>query len=336
MESVDLAGGEAAASSWRLAVAPMLGWTDRHFRYLVRLLSRHVRLYSEMVVAAHLHRSDPEKLLAFSPEERPLALQLAGNDPELLAAWARLGERFGYDEINLNVGCPSSPVQKGRFGAYLMLEPDRVADCIAAMREAVSIPVTVKCRIGVDQSDGYDPLRRFVEKVADGGCRVFIVHARKAWLKGLSPKENRSVPPLRYDLVYRLKRERPDLTVVLNGGVTTLGAAEEHLAAVDGVMIGRAAYHNPYLLAEADRRLFGTRSPPLSREELLARFLPYIRRQLSRGERFWSIGRHLLGLYHGQPGAKRWRRLLTERGRDPEAGLRLLEAWLRSPKSAIV
>lgn len=325
-----------AFSPWRLAVAPMLGWTDRHFRFFIRLLSRRVRLYSEMAVTTTLLHGDPERVLAFSPEEKPVSLQLGGSDPEALAYCARLGEIWGYDEINLNVGCPSDRVQKNRFGACLMLKPELVVDCISAMQEAVSIPVTVKCRLGVDDHDSYDFFRRFIETVADqSGCRVFIVHARKAWLQGLSPKRNLSVPPLRYDYVYRLKEERPDLTLIINGGITTLEEAEKQLWYVDGAMIGRAAYHNPYFFAEADQKLFGERSSVPTREELLERLLPYIRRQLAQGTRLWSICRHLLGLYHGQRGARRWRRYLTEKAVRPEAGVEVLEAWLESHRSAV-
>jgi tRNA-dihydrouridine synthase A len=298
------------------AVAPMMDWTDRHDRYLLRLISRRARLYTEMVTAQAVIRGDRERLLAFDPAEHPLALQLGGADPDLLAEAARIGEGFGYDEINLNVGCPSDRVQSGRFGACLMAEPETVAAAVAAMRAAVSIPVTVKCRIGVDDQDPAEALPGFVGTVADAGCSVFVVHARKAWLEGLSPKENREVPPLDYPLVFALKRARPDLTIVLNGGIDSLDAAEAHLAHVDGVMLGRAAYQTPWLLAEVDERLFGDPPSGLRRADVAEAMADYAARRMGEGVPLKSITRHMMGLFQGLPGA----RLLFEQAHRPGAG----------------
>ena len=301
----------------------MMDWTDRHCRYFHRLLSPHVRLYTEMVTAPAVLHGDRERLLGFDPAEHPVALQLGGADPRELAQAARVGESIGYDEINLNVGCPSDRVQSGRFGACLMREPDLVGDCVAAMRAAVSIPVTVKCRLGVDEQDEYTDLERFVERVRAGGCTVFVVHARKAWLEGLSPKENREVPPLNYERVYRLKREFPDLTIVVNGGVGTLAEVREHLRHADGVMLGRTAYHEPFRLAEVEHELFGTPLP--DRDGVLARMRPYIEAHLARGDRLQHISRHILGLYQGLPGARAYRRVLSERAHRADAGWEVVE-----------
>lgn len=306
----------------------MLDWTDRHCRYFHRLLTRHALLYTEMVTTGALIHGDRERFLAFDPAENPVAFQLGGSHPDDLATCARMVEDHGYDEVNLNVGCPSDRVQNGRFGACLMAEPQLVADCVAAMRDSVSIPVTVKSRIGIDERDSYEELVNFVATVAEAGCETFIVHARKAWLKGLSPKQNRDVPPLRYEVVFQLKEDFPDLDIVLNGGITSLSQAEEALTRVDGVMIGREAYHNPYLLAEVDRRIFGeTDAPIVSREEILERLIPYVRRQLKTDTRLHSVSRHILGLFHGAAGARAWRRYISEqagkRGADESV---LLEA----------
>jgi tRNA-dihydrouridine synthase A len=302
----------------------MMEWTDRHCRFFHRLFTAHARLYTEMVTADAVIHGDWERLLGFSPEERPVALQLGGSDPSKLASAAAIGEGFGYDEINLNIGCPSDRVQSGRFGACLMAEPALVADCVRAMRGAASVPVTVKCRIGIDDQDPEQALDEFVDRVGDAGCGVFIVHARKAWLEGLSPKENRDVPPLDYDRVYRLKSRRPDLTIVLNGGIVSLDEAETHLAHVDGVMLGRGAYHDPYLLADADRRLFGDDRQKPSRAEILRSFIPYAEEKLARGVRLSSLTRHILGLMHGRPGGRAYRRLLSENAHLPDAGIALL------------
>ena len=300
----------------------MMEWTDRHCRYFLRLISPHARLYTEMVTAQAVLHGDRERLLGFDAAEHPVALQLGGSDPDALARAATIGAGFGYDEINLNIGCPSDRVQSGRFGACLMEEPPLVRDCVAAMRAAVTIPVTVKSRIGIDAHDDYGFLRDFVATVAESGCSVFVVHARKALLAGLSPRENREVPPLRYGYVYRLKEEFPQLAVVVNGGVRRLRGVHEHLARVDGVMIGREAYHNPYFLAEVEAALYGTRPP--RREDVIARFLPYVEARLAEGVRLPAITRHVLGLYTGQPGARRWRRRLSEEASRPGAGAELL------------
>jgi tRNA-dihydrouridine synthase A len=306
----------------KVSIAPMMEWTDRHCRYFLRLISPHARLYTEMVTAQAVLHGDRERLLGFDAAEHPVALQLGGSDPDALARAATIGAGFGYDEINLNIGCPSDRVQSGRFGACLMEEPPLVRDCVAAMRAAVTIPVTVKCRIGIDAHDDYGFLRDFVATVAESGCSVFVVHARKALLAGLSPRENREVPPLRYGYVYRLKEEFPQLAVVVNGGVRRLPGVHEHLARVDGVMIGREAYHNPYFLAEVEAALYGTKPP--RREDVIARFLPYVEARLAEGVRLPAITRHVLGLYTGQPGARRWRRRLSEEASRPGAGAELL------------
>ena len=313
----------------RLAVAPMLDWTDRHCRYFLRLLSRHTLLYTEMVTTGAALHGDRERLLAYDPTEHPLALQLGGCDPGELARCARIAAEFNYDEVNLNVGCPSDRVQSGRFGACLMAEPDLVTDGVAAMRTTVNLPITVKTRIGIDDRDSYEALTDFVGRVAGGGCEVFIIHARKAWLHGLSPKENREIPPLRYDVVYRLKRDFPDLTIILNGGLRTLDQTEDELRRVDGAMIGRAAYENPYLLTEADRRFFGSDAPPPSRHQVIRAFLPYVETQLQQGTPLHCMTQHVLGLFQGIPGARAWRRYLSEYACRRGAGVEVLEAALR-------
>lgn len=305
----------------------MMDWTDPHCRYFHRLLAPHARLYTEMVTAAALVRGERVHLLAHNREEHPVALQLGGADPVELAAAARYGAEAGYDEINLNVGCPSDRVQSGRFGACLMREPGLVADCVRAMREAVAVPVTVKCRIGVDDQDDDADLFAFAAGMLDAGVRVLIVHARKAWLKGLSPKQNREVPPLNYPRVYRLKQEFPGLVVVLNGGIGGLDAVQEHLRHVDGAMLGRLAYHDPYALARIDAALFGGELP--ARASVLRRMAPYAEAECARGVRLASITRHVLGLYHGESGGKAFRRLLSERTRASGAGWDAVEAAMR-------
>ncbi len=310
-----------APLSRRLSVAPMMDCTDRHARFLLRLISRHTLLYTEMVTAQALLRGDADYLLGYSPAEHPLALQLGGSDPAQLALAARIGADFGYDEINLNVGCPSDRVQSGRFGACLMAEPVLVGDCVAAMQAAVSVPVTVKCRIGIDRTDRDEDLFEFVETVAAAGCRHFTVHARKAWLDGLSPRQNREIPPLRYETVYRLKRLRPELEIVINGGITKLDQALAHLQHVDGVMIGRAAYHSPWLLADADRLVFGQAAPRPERAAMLAAYLDYMQERHAAGTPLSTLTRPLLGLFLDQPGARAWRRALSA----PASGERSLE-----------
>jgi tRNA-dihydrouridine synthase A len=297
----------------RFCVAPMLDWTDKHCRYFHRLLSQHAVLYTEMVTTgALLHGNNPERFLQFNTQEHPVALQLGGSNPADLATCAKMAEDYGYDEVNLNVGCPSDRVQNGSFGACLMLEPAKVADCVAAMRQAVKIPVTVKSRIGVDERDSYPELCEFISLVASAGCESFIIHARKAWLSGLSPKENRDIPPLRYDVVYQLKQDFPNLEIILNGGVTTLESSVEILTHVDGVMLGREVYQNPYILAQVDNQIFGQNYSIKTRSEVALALIPYIQQQLAQGVRFNSISRHILGLFHGEKGAKGWRRHLSE------------------------
>lgn len=324
-------------SPWRVCVAPMMDWTDRHCRYFHRLLSPHARLYTEMVTSAALVRGGQLRLLEHSQQEHPVALQLGGSEPEELAQAAVLGVRAGYDEINLNVGCPSDRVQSGRFGACLMLDPGLVGQCVRAMRNAVqaagsSIPVTVKCRIGVDDQDTYAGLQRFTETMVGAGVQVLVVHARKAWLQGLSPKENREIPPLDYDRVYRLKREFEGLAVVINGGITTVHEVREHLQSVDGVMLGRAAYHDPFLLAQLETALHGEPLP--TREAVLAHLRPYVEAELARGTALKHITRHLLGLYQGQPGARAFRRVLSEGAHRAGAGWGLLEQAMDPVRAA--
>ncbi|WP_022729913.1 tRNA dihydrouridine(20/20a) synthase DusA [Fodinicurvata sediminis] len=306
--------------SYRFSIAPMMDWTDRHCRTFHRMLSRQALLYTEMVTTGAILYGDAERHLAFDPGEHPVALQLGGSDPAALAESAAAGTHYGYDEINLNIGCPSDRVQNGRFGACLMAEPDLVARCVAAMKAATTLPVTVKTRIGVDDRDSYEELCDFIARVADGGCETFIIHARKAWLKGLSPKENREIPPLSYETAYRLKADFPELTIVLNGGVENLDQAERHLDQVDGVMMGRAAYKDPWLLADVDRRLFAQTSPLPSRTEVARQLADYLHRQQQEGVPPRAITRHILGLFNGQPGARRWRQVLSDARRLEEAG----------------
>jgi tRNA-dihydrouridine synthase A len=305
----------------------MMDWTDRHCRVLHRTLSARTRLYTEMLTTGAVLHGDRARLMGFDPVEQPVALQLGGSDPAELAQAARIGEAEGYCEINLNVGCPSDRVQSGRFGACLMREPVLVAECMAAIGEAVRVPVTVKCRIGVDDQEPEASLFDLVDRCAQAGVTVFVVHARKALLQGLSPKENRDIPPLNYPLVYRLKRERPDLTIVLNGGVPSLEAAKEHLVHVDGVMLGRAAYHTPGILGEADRRIFAG-AEDVSAAEAVARYRPYMAAQLAAGTRLAAMTRHMLGLFTGAPGARAWRRILTVESVKPGAGLEVVDAAL--------
>lgn len=303
----------SAAGTHRLCTAPMMDWSDRHCRYFFRQLAPHARLYTEMVGTGALLHGDVPHHLDFDPAEHPLALQLGGSEPDALARGARLAARWGYDEINLNVGCPSERVQKGAFGACLMAEPRLVADCVRALRAAGDLPVSVKHRTGIDRVESYAFLRDFVGCVAEAGCAIFIVHARNAWLKGLSPKENRELPPLRYDFVQRLKRDFPALTIVLNGGLVDLAAIESQLHAVDGVMLGRAAYHDSWLLAQADARLFG--GAPRARAEVVQSMIAYAERQRAGGVALRQIARHMLGLYHGVPRARLWRRRLSDAAR---------------------
>ena len=304
----------------------MMEWTDRHCRYFLRLISKRTFLYTEMVTADAVLYGDRARVLGFSPAERPLALQLGGNDADKLAKAARIGADFGYDEINLNVGCPSDRVQSGRFGACLMAEPHLVGDCVAAMAASSGLKVTVKCRIGIDDQDEEEDFDRFIDIVARAGCGTFIVHARKAWLKGLSPKENRDIPPLDRARVHRLKQCRPELEIVINGGIGSLDEARAHLAHVDGVMLGRAAYADPYLLAEVDRELFGANETVPSRLDVLDAFLPYVEAELACGARLNAMTRHILGLFHGQKHARAFRHHIAENGHLDGAGIEVLRA----------
>jgi tRNA-dihydrouridine synthase A len=303
------------------AVAPMMDWTDRHCRYFHRQLSRHALLYTEMVTEQAVRHGDRNKLLGFDAGEQPVALQLGGSNPHGLAEAAKIGEDFGYVEINLNVGCPSDRVQGGHFGACLMAEPQLVADCVAAMRAAAKIPVTVKCRIGIDDQDEEQGLQDFVETVAQAGCETFIVHARKAWLQGLSPKENREIPPLNYDRVHRLKKSMPQLHFSLNGGLVNVETDMHHLEELDGLMFGREAYHNPWILAQVDPLFSGAAAPVKTRREAVEAMLPYIEKLLSEGLYLHRITRHMLGLYHAQPGGRMWRQVLSTEGCKPGAGV---------------
>ncbi len=306
----------------------MMDWTDRHCRAFHRVLTRHAVLYTEMVTSAAIRHGDRRRLLGFSPVERPVALQLGGSDPEELAEAAHIGEEFGYAEINLNCGCPSDRVREGRFGACLMAEPSRVGECLAAMRAAVNLPVTVKCRTGIDDQDEDGPLDDFIAAVTAAGCSTVIVHARKAWLKGLSPRENREIPPLNYERVYRLKRDHPRLVVVLNGGIRSLADAFAHLDRVDGVMLGRAAYETPFILAEVDRLFYGRGEGSPTRAEVAAAFLLYVEAEVLRGTPLHRITRHMLGLFHGQRGGRQFRRILAQEAHRPQTGVELLERAL--------
>ncbi len=309
----------------KLSVAPMLDWTDRHCRFFLRLISRHTLLYTEMVTTGALLHGDAPRFLKYDPAEHPLALQLGGSEPNDLARCAEMGEQWGYDEINLNVGCPSDRVQSGQFGACLMANPQLVADCVQAMREEISIPVTVKHRIGIDDRDSYEELCKFVDTVSAAGCDTFIVHARKAWLQGLSPKQNREVPPLCYEVVHQLKQDFPELNIVINGGITSLEQTQQQLNHVDGVMIGREAYHNPWILAQADKLIFGDAHPVPSRHQVLQQMLPHVEAELASGIRLGNISRHILGLFQGQPGAGAWRRYISEHAHLPGAGIEVIQ-----------
>ncbi|MFP6709844.1 MAG: tRNA dihydrouridine(20/20a) synthase DusA [Alphaproteobacteria bacterium] len=316
----------ATLTSHKFSVAPMMEWTDRHERYFLRQISRRALLYTEMVTAEAVIHGDRERLLGFSASEHPIALQLGGADPDRMALAAEVGQEYGYDEVNINVGCPSDRVQSGRFGACLMGEAEVVAASVRAMTQATDLEITVKSRIGIDDQDSYNFLRGFVEVVAAAGCTTFIVHARKAMLSGLSAKQNREIPPLDYDRVYRLKADYPQLEIVINGGIETLAQCQDHLDHVDGVMVGRVAYQSPYMLAGVDRDIYGNAAAQASREDLVHAMLPYIKEQMARGVRLNAISRHMLGLYHGQPGARAWRRYISERSHLPGADGSLLLA----------
>jgi tRNA-dihydrouridine synthase A len=313
------------ALSAKFSVAPMIDWTDRHCRFFHRLLTRKAVLYTEMIVADAIIHGNRDYLLGFDDNEHPNVLQLGGSDPAKLAEAARIGEGFGYDAINLNIGCPSDRVQSGAFGACLMQEPDLVSNCIVAMKEAVSCPVTVKCRIGVDEQIPSQVLPDFIERVANGGATTFIIHARKAWLQGLSPKENRTIPPLDYSLVHAMKDRFPKLEIIINGGITSIAQCQEQLSLVDGVMMGRAAYETPWILSQIDKELFGISSPPLTRRQVVKDMENYLEQQLPQGVRVHNVTRHMLGLFHGCPGARRWRQILTVEAARPGADAELLQ-----------
>ncbi len=326
--SAEKQAGTSVLPGSRFSVAPMLDWTDRHCRYFHRLLSSQTLLYTEMVTTgAIIHgRGD---FLKYNEEEHPLALQLGGSNPQELAHCAKLAEERGYDEVNLNVGCPSDRVQNGRFGACLMGEAGLVAECIAAMKAVVSIPVTVKTRIGIDDLDSYEFLTDFITKVSQqGGCEQFTIHARKAWLNGLSPKENREIPPLDYTRAYQIKQDFPHLSIAVNGGVKTLEEAKVHLEHLDGVMVGREAYQNPYLLAEVDQQIFGLDTPVKKRSQVVEEMYPYIERELSKGAYLGHISRHMIGLFQNMPGARQWRRYISENAHKPGAGIEVIQAAL--------
>lgn len=308
----------------RFSVAPMMDWTDRHCRFFHRLMTQRALLYTEMVTAEAVLHGPRDRLLGYSPAEHPIALQLGGSDPAKLAEAATIGAGYGYDEINLNVGCPSDRVQEGRFGACLMAEPDLVARCVEAMQARVSVPVTVKCRIGIDDQDSEADFERFITTVAGAGCSRFMVHARKAWLQGLSPKENREIPPLDYGRVHRLKAAHPQLTILINGGIASLDEGLPHLTDLDGIALGRAAYQTPYLLAEVDARIYGAEDPVPTRAAVLEALIPYVEAHLSRGGRLNNIVRHVLGLYHGRPRARAFRRHLSEHAPRENAGIDVL------------
>ena len=312
----------------------MMDWSDHHCRYFWRLLTKQALLYTEMVTTGALIHGDRERFLHFNVQEHPVALQLGGSDPADLARCAAWAQEWGYDEVNLNCGCPSDRVQSGMFGACLMGRPQLVADCVRAMVAACDIPVTVKHRIGIDDMESYNELKGFVEPVAAAGCSVFIVHARKAWLQGLSPKENREIPPLNYPWVYQLKKDFPDLTIILNGGVQTLEESREHLLHVDGVMIGREAYQNPWMLAQADLKLYGMDNPAISRDDVIDGLLPYVEHLLARGVHLNHITRHILGLYQGVPGARKFRRHISENAYKKQAGLEVLTEAYRLVREA--
>ena len=323
--TIALAKPLASPDYHRFSVAPMMDWSDRHCRFLWRLISKQCLLYTEMVTTGALLQGDSERFLNYNNEEHPLALQLGGSDPAALAKCAKLAQDWGYDEVNLNCGCPSDRVQNGMIGACLMAHPHLVADCIKAMQDAVSLPITIKHRIGIDAMDDYEGLLNFVATVADSGCQTFIVHARKAWLQGLSPKQNRDVPPLVYEAVYKLKQALPHLTIIINGGIRTIDATLEHLQQVDGVMMGREAYSNPYLLAAIDQHLFGADEPIISREQIMLEYIDYCDQQMLAGARLHHMSRHVLGLFQGEPGARAFRRTISENACKADASSDVLK-----------
>ena len=312
----------------KFCIAPMLDWTDRHYRYFARLISKKTVLYSEMITTGALIHGDRDRYLEFNDQESPLAIQLGGSNPEDLALCAKMAEDLGYDEVNLNVGCPSDRVQNNMIGACLMGHPELVAECVAAMQNAVSVPVTVKHRIGIDDNDSYEALHNFVNTIADTGCSTFIVHARKAILKGLSPKENRDIPPLKYDVAYQLKKDFPSLEIIVNGGIKTINESIEHINHLDGVMVGREAYQNPWILSDVDEKLYGEPENKLNRQDIIELMLPYIEEELKKGNYLGHITRHILGLFHSMPGGKRYRRHLSENAHKKGAGIEVVKEAL--------
>ncbi len=309
----------------RFCVAPMLDWTDRHERFFLRLMSKHAVLYTEMVTTGALIHGDKDRYLKYNKEEHPVALQLGGSDPKAMAICAKMAEDYGYDEVNINVGCPSDRVQNGAFGACLMAEPDLVAENVTAMQNAVDIPVTVKNRIAIDEMDENECLPSFLKIVSAAGCETFIIHARKAWLKGLSPKQNRDVPPLNYDLVYQMKRDFPNVEIIINGGIKTLEQSKEHLENVDGVMVGREAYHNPFMMSQVDERLYGEAKDEKTEFAVLDQYIEYMQKQMNEGVYLKHMSRHLLGLFTGQAGAKAWRRHISENAHKEGAGIEVIQ-----------
>lgn len=311
------------------SVAPMLDWTDRHERYFLRLMSQHAVLYTEMITTGALIYGDRPRFIRYHQDEHPVAIQLGGSDPVDLASCAKIAEDAGFDEININVGCPSNRVQSGMFGACLMAKPERVAQCVDAMRQVVDIPVTIKHRIGIDEDESAEQLFEFVETVSQAGCETFIVHARKAWLKGLSPKENRDVPPLRYEMVHELKQKMPELEIIINGGLCDLTDAHEQLQYVDGVMLGREVYHNPFIMTEVDQRFYGKSHSSPGRLEIIESFYPYMEMELSQGTRLHAMSRHILGLFNAMPGARKWRRYISENAPREDAGIEVIKEALK-------
>ena len=308
----------------RLSLAPMMDYTDRHDRYMLRLISKKMWLFTEMITSNTLLNADPQRFLKFHRSEHPVAIQLGGCDPKDLATCSQMSEQAGYDEVNLNVGCPSDRVKSGRFGASLMATPELVGQCVNAMQSGITIPVTVKCRIGIDDLDSYENLKNFITIVSDAGCKIFYIHARKAWLQGLSPKQNRDIPPLKYDVVYQIKRDFPHLDIIINGGIKTLNEVTQHLQHVDGCMIGREAYANPYMLVNVDREIYGAETELPSRMDVLRQYIDYIESEMTAGTRLTLMSRHVLGLFQGVPGAKAWRRHISENAHKPGSDAALL------------
>ncbi|MFK8068150.1 MAG: tRNA dihydrouridine(20/20a) synthase DusA [Gammaproteobacteria bacterium] len=309
-----------------ISIAPMMDWSDRHYRYFMRLITKHSLLYTEMITSGAIIHGDRDRFLNFNSEEHPIAIQLGGSDPDQLAECSTIATDYGYDEINLNVGCPSDRVQSGRFGACLMAEPDLVAECVHAMKKKTHLPVTVKTRLGIDDRDSYEELCEFITKSKSAGCETFILHARNAWLKGLSPKENRNIPPLKYDVVYKIKKDFPELEIIINGGIKTIKEINDHLGNVDGVMIGREAYHNPYFLSEVDQLFYDDFNVQNnSRKEVVERLIIYMDEQIEKGVHLKHMSRHVLGLFQGEPGAKKWRRHISENAHKPNADTNVIK-----------